>query len=276
MTPLLAVAHGSQDPASQRVVADLLAGACRLRPGLVARAAFIDNAGPSVRSALNRLAADGVTDLVVLPLLLTAAAHSKTDVAASVRAGRGAHASMRVRYGRPLGADPVVVRVLDRRLREAGADPDLPVLLVAGGALDPDANASVASVARLLLEHGHWPTVDIAFASTAAPTVPAALARLGTLGHRRVAVARYFLGPGRLPALVDRLAGSVPGISVIVGDVLGVSDDLAGLVLSRYDEAVGGGLRMPCDTCMYRVALPGRGHLVGAPQTVHRHPDDVA
>ena len=147
---LLGVAHGSRDPASQDGVRALLAGAAEQRPGLRVADAYVDNASPSVRAALEALAEEGVDDVVVLPVLLTAASHSKTDVAASVQAGRLSHPGVRLRYGRPLGPHPVLVDVLARRLAEAGADEDAPVLLVAGGALDPDANAQVAATARLL------------------------------------------------------------------------------------------------------------------------------
>ncbi len=33
---------------------------------------------------------------------------------------------------------------------------------------------------------------------------------------------------------------------------------------------------MNCDTCAYRVALPGFEDKLGAPQTPHDHPDDPA
>ena len=271
---LLAVAHGSRDPASQEGVRALLDRAAALRPGLRAEAAYVDNASPSIRSALAELVAGGATDVVVVPLLLTPASHSKTDVAASVQAGRLAHPGLRLRYGRPLGPHPVLVDVLARRLAEAGAGPDDPVVLVAGGALDPDANAQVAATARLLFEGRSWPSVDVAFASTARPTVPEALARLRTLGARRVAVARYFLGPGYLPRLVERQAREVEGLEVVVSEPLGVSDGLAGLLVGRYDEVLAGDIRMNCDVCLYRIALPGRESAVGAVQEPHVHPDD--
>ena len=271
---LLGVAHGSKDPASQQVVRELLARTATVRPGLRAEAAYVDNASPSIRQALADLATDGVDDVVVLPLLLTPASHSKTDVAASVRAGRIAHSTMRLRYGRPLGPHPVLVEVLARRLAEAGAGPTDPVVLVAGGALDPDANAAVASTARLLFEGRSWPSVDIAFASTARPSVPEALERLRAQGHLRASVARYFLGPGFLPRLVERQARAVEGLTVVVSEVLGSSDGLAALLAGRYDEVLGGDIRMNCDACLYRVALPGRESSVGAPQQPHAHPDD--
>ena len=271
---LLGVAHGSKDPAAQDGVRALLARAAELRPGLRTVDAYVDNASPSIRGALADLAEEGLADVVVVPLLLTAASHSKTDVAASVQAGRRDHPGVRLRYGRPLGPHPVLVDVVARRLAEAGARADDPVVLVAGGALDPDANAAVAATARLLFEGRTWPSVDVAFASTARPTVSEALERLRRQSHTRVSLARYFLGPGYLPRLVERQAAEVDGLEVVVSAPLGVTDDLAELVLGRYDEALRGDIRMNCDVCLYRVPLPGRESAVGSVQEPHTHPDD--
>jgi sirohydrochlorin cobaltochelatase len=275
VTVLLGVAHGSRDPASQAVVQGLVERAAALRPGLRTCTAYVDNASPSVRAALASLVEDGVRDVAVLPLLLTPASHSKTDVAGSVQAGRLDHPGLRLRYGRPLGPHPALVDVLAQRLAEAGASPQDPVLLVAGGALDPDANAQVAHTARLLWEGRAFESVDVAFASTTRPTVPEALERLRRLGHTRVSMARYFLGPGYLPRLVVTQAASVEGVEVVASAPLGVSDALAGLLLDRYDEALAGDIRMNCDVCLYRVPLPGREDAVGAAQEPHTHPDDA-
>ncbi len=273
MTPhLLAVAHGSKAVAPQQVVEDLLA---RVREtGVRATTAYVDNASPSMAQALADLVAAGETDVVVLPLLLTPASHSKTDVAASVQLGRTAHPGIRLRYGRPLGPHPVLVELLARRLAEAGAPDADPVLLVAVGALDPDANASVLATGRLLYEGRPWPSVDVAFASATGPTVPEALDRLRRLGHARVSLVPYALGPGRLPAMVARQAAEAPGVDVLVAAPLGADASLAGLLLERYREAQGEDVRMNCDACLYRIALPGREASVGAPQTPHTHPDD--
>jgi sirohydrochlorin cobaltochelatase len=273
VTVLLGVAHGSRNEASQQVVRSLLSTATELRPGLRAEPAYVDNASPSIRAALQSLVEDGVDDVVVLPLLLTPASHAKTDVAASVQTARHDHPGLRLRYGRPLGPSPVLVETIARRLAEAGARDDDPVLLVAGGALDPDANAQVAATARLLWEGRPWPSVDIAFASTTGPSVPEALERLRLLGFSRVSVARYFLGPGHLPRLVEQQAGAT-GLDVVVSEPLGASPELSALVLERYDEAIAGDIRMNCDVCLYRVPLPGREAAVGALQEPHTHPDD--
>jgi sirohydrochlorin cobaltochelatase len=269
---LLGVAHGSRDEGSQQVVRDLLVMAAAQRPGLRAEAAYVDNASPSVRRAIAGLVEEGERDITVVPLLLGAASHSKTDVAASVQAARFAHPGVLLRYGRPLGPHPVIVDVLARRLAEAGVA-DLPVVLVAGGSLDPDANAGVAATARLLWEGRGFPSVDIAFVSTTGPSVVEALSRLRAQGVGRAALSRYFLGPGYLPRKAQELAAEVD-LEVVVSEPLGASEGLASLVLGRFDEARAGDIRMNCDACLYRVAYPGLELSVGAPQVPHTHPDD--
>jgi sirohydrochlorin cobaltochelatase len=273
MTVLLGVAHGSKDEAAQEVVRALLASAERRRPGLRTASAYVDNASPSVSAAVAGLVSDGVDDIAVVPLLLTPASHSKTDVAASVQAARRDHPGLRVRYGRPLGPHPVLVDVLARRLLEAGVKDEDAVVLVAGGSLDPDANAQVAATARLLWEGRGFPTVEVAFASTTRPTVPEALERLRLMGFSRIGVAPYFLAPGRLPRAVE-VSASADGPDVVVAQPLGAADEIASLLLERYDEALGEDIRMNCDACLYRIPFPGREASVGAPQAPHTHPDD--
>jgi sirohydrochlorin cobaltochelatase len=58
--------------------------------------------------------------------------------------------------------------------------------------------------------------------------------------------------------------------------VLGDCDKIAALVYARYQEALAGDIRMNCDMCVYRTALPGFEHRVGAPQHPHDHPHDHA
>jgi sirohydrochlorin cobaltochelatase len=105
--------------------------------------------------------------------------------------------------------------------------------------------------------------------------VPEALERLRLLGFSRASVSPYFLGPGRLPRAVERSA-VVAGLDVVVAEPLGASDELAALLLQRYDEALGADIRMNCDACLYRIPFPGREASVGAAQLPHSHPDDIA
>jgi sirohydrochlorin cobaltochelatase len=220
-------------------------------------------------------------ELVAVPLVLTAAGHGKGDIPASLARELVRHPGLAYRYGRPLGPHPVLQEILDARIGAAlaGAPREGTHVVLAGrGSTDPDANADVAKVARLLWEGRGYDEVHPAFISLTGPPVPAALERARRLGAARIVVAPYFLFPGVLP---DRVAAQsrdfarrYPAADVRVADLIGDCDDLAGLVLERYREALAGDIRMNCDTCAYRVALPGFAGKVGLPQTPHHHPDD--
>jgi sirohydrochlorin cobaltochelatase len=246
-------------------------------------AAEVSGAAPVNTAAEVSGAAPTDTEIVALPLVLTAAGHGKGDMPAALARERLRHGGLRFRYGRPLGPHPVLTELLAERVDAALARCPREgsyVLLAGRGSTDPDANAEVAKVARLLWEGRGYDEVGLSFISLAEPGVPAALDRARRLGARRIVVAPYFLFPGVLPDRVAaqsaRFAAANPGIDVRVAGVLGDCDRLADLVVERYEEALHGDIRMNCDTCAYRVALPGFAAKVGQPQTPHDHPDDPA
>lgn len=268
---LVLAGHGTRDPEGQATTAELVAAVQRRLPGIRVVPAYVDNQSPGVRGTLAGLVDAGVTRAAVVPLLLTAATHSKTDIAAAVSAARTELPRLAVSYGRPVGPHPAALRALDDRLHEAGAAPDDPetaVVLAAAGAADPDANAEVAKVARLLWEGHGWYAVEPAFASATRPGVSEVVGRLRRLGVARVAVAPYFLAPGFLAGRVARQA--LAAGADVVSRPIGAHDGLVDVLVERYREALSGDIRMNCDTCRYRAPMRGVGEAVGAPLAVRR------
>ena len=214
--------------------------------------------------------------------MLSAAGHGKGDIPASLAREQVRWPGLRYRYGRPLGPHPVLLDVLEARIDGAlgaQARAGTHVVLAGRGSTDPDGNAEVAKVARLLWEGRGYADVGLSFVSLTGPSVPAGLERARRLGAERIVVAPYFLFAGVLPDRVTAQAGAFaeqhPGIEVRVAGLIGACDELAGLVLERYAEALHGDIRMNCDTCAYRVAMPGFTGKVGQPQRPHHHPGDV-
>jgi sirohydrochlorin cobaltochelatase len=281
---LLAVGHGTRD----EVGADqFLAFVDRLRtsvpPGVGVAGGFIELSPPPVAEAVASLVRQEHRAVVAVPLLLVAAGHAKGDIPAALARERRRHPGLDIRYGRPLGPHPVLLSLLDERLTAVTAAPDRPdtaVLLVGRGSTDPDANAEVHKVARLLWEWTGVAFVETAFISLARPSVSEGLDRIRLLGAKRAVVLPYFLFSGVLPDRVEqqayRYATANLDLAVTCAPPLGDSEELAGLVLERYREAITGDIRMNCDTCIHRVPMPGFEHRVGAPQTPHHHPDDPA
>src|SRR5213592_3758967 len=82
---LLVIAHGSRDPRHAATVHALVRRVRSLRPGLRVETGFLEFNIPSVQGVLESLAAEGVRDVVALPLLLTRAFHAKADIPAVLR-----------------------------------------------------------------------------------------------------------------------------------------------------------------------------------------------
>lgn len=265
---LLLAAHGSADPAGQAAIAHLVSAVRRRLPGIRTQAAYLDHLAPTLSEALAGLASAGSGHAVVVPLLLTAATHSKSDIAAAVAAGRAAHPGLDISYGRPLGPHPLLTDALADRLAAVGVgadDTDVAVVLASAGASEPDSNADVAKQARLLLEGRGWVSVEPAFASATRPSVEEVVRRLRRLEVPRIVVAPYFLGPGRLLGRVRRQAGELP-----VTEPLATHPNVATLVGERFREAVSGNVHNSCDTCMFRTPMRGHEDRAGAPLPLRR------
>ena len=241
--PLVAVAHGSSDPRAAATVGALLdqvrsRAAARGPAGLAVSAAFLGHAAPSPRQALGALPPGPV---VVLPLLLTAAYHSKTDIPAALRAAARAHSGrLDIRYGGTLGPHPLLLTALERRLAEAGVpagDADTSVVLAAAGSGDPAASAAVARLATRWQALRGWRAVVPAYASAASPAPAQAVAAQLAGGARHVVVASYLLAPGRFAGQVrdQALAAGADAVSA----PLGAAPELAGILLDRYAAALG-------------------------------------
>jgi sirohydrochlorin ferrochelatase len=230
---LLVIAHGSRDPRHAATVHALVQQVRSLRPGLRIETGFLDFNIPSVRGVLESLAAEGVRDVVALPLLLTRAFHAKADIPAVLRE---APARLRIRQAEVLGPSPLLLSALDRRLYEAGLTPadksSTGVVLASAGSTDPEAIAVIAEIAREW-RHTGWCAVRPAFASASLPRTEDAVRRLRALGCERVAVAPYVLAPGFLP---DRIARGAAGADVLA-DVLGPAPEVARVLLDRYEAA---------------------------------------
>ncbi|GAA0701767.1 sirohydrochlorin chelatase [Streptomyces cellulosae] len=230
---LLVVAHGSRDPRHAATVHELVRRVRARRPGLRVETGFLDFNVPSVGAVLESLDAEGVRDVVALPLLLTRAFHAKADIPAVLSE---APPRLRIRQADVLGPSPLLLAALERRLYEAGLTPadksSTGVVLASAGSSDPEAIAVIADIAREW-RHTGWCAVRPAFASASLPRTEDAVRELRELGCARVAVAPYVLAPGRLP---DRIAQGAAEADVL-SDVLGPSPEVAQVLLDRYDAA---------------------------------------
>ena len=212
------------------------------RPGIAGEAGRAAGVSPpSQRRAGGSGGSPPRVNTVVLPLLLTAAYHSDTDIPGLLAAAPGCWPALSISYGQPLGPDPALLRALDRRLAEAGADlaqaPRTAVVLAAAGSSQPAANAVIARMAVDWQAARGWQAVQPAYASAASPTPEQAVAALRRAGAEQVLVATYLLAPGQF---ADRIRDtSLAAGAAAVSAPLGAAAEVADVLLDRYQAAAG-------------------------------------
>ena len=278
---LLVVGHGSRDERSAAEFRALISLLRERAPSLAVEGGFIELSRPPVSECVNRLVGGGAREVSAVPLMLLAAGHAKNDIPATLVREKMSHPEASFRYGRALGISPELLSLMDERISAVVPDEEkdeTAVLVVGRGSSDPDANSDLAKIARLFYEGRPYPLVEPAFVSLASPRVPEALERLRMLGARRVVVFSYFLFTGvleeRIREQAEEFASANPGVEVRYAGYFGPHPTVASLVLERYRESFEGDIRMNCDVCVHRVALPGFEEKVGAPATPHYHPDE--
>ncbi|WP_182378866.1 CbiX/SirB N-terminal domain-containing protein [Nocardioides sp. WS12] len=215
MPHLVTVAHGTRTPEGNQVAAELTAAAAA-QLGWPATTSYVELCSPLFADVVATTA--GPT--VVVPLLLSTGYHLRKDLPAAVDA---AEQPDLVSLGGSLGPDPLLALAQADRLREAGATPGQPVVLIAAGSSDPLATADLEGAANLLAHA--W----------GAPVRLATMSGLGTRPEHVVrhgdAVSPYLLATGHFhrKARHDALAA---GASV-VADVIGPHRFVVDLVCQR-------------------------------------------
>ncbi len=278
---LLVVGHGSRDPRGAREFHDLVGLVRRRNPSLMVEGGFIELSRPPISECVDRLAEEGARHVAAVPLMLLAAGHAKDDIPATLVREKMSHPGMSFQYGRALGIRPELLELVDERVSAVVSEKekkDTAVLVVGRGSSDPDANSDLAKTARLFYEGRPYPVVESAYVSMTLPDVATALDRCRKLGAKRVVVFSYFLFTGvleeRIRQQAEAFAGAARDVDVRYAGYFGPDRRIADLLVERYAEALGGDIRMNCDVCVHRVALPGFEEKVGAAATPHYHPDE--
>ncbi len=227
---LVLTAHGSVDPRSSATTRAVAARIRELRPGLDVQLAFCEKSVPNLRDVLHQLSGPAV----ITPLLLASAYHARVDIPAIVAESGGDAIQADT-----LGEDPRLVEVLEQRLTELGpqcwgrGNSDTGVLIVAVGSSHTAANARTASLVDSLT--GRHAAVRVAYATGPQPSVADGIAALRATGVRRIALAPWFIAPGRI---TDRVAALAARTGIPMAEPLGAHPLVAATVLDRFDQAI--------------------------------------
>jgi sirohydrochlorin cobaltochelatase len=281
-TGVMLCGHGSRN---RRAVGEFSALAERLEarlPGIPVEHGYLEFANPVIQAGLERLRAQGVTRVLAVPGMLFAAGHAKNDIPAVLNTYAARHPELTVTYGRELGVDLKMLRAAGDRIEEAIEraprrieNHDSLLLVVGRGASDPDANANVAKVMRMLWEGMGFGWGAVAFSGVTFPLVAPALEHAVRLGFRRIIVFPYFLFTGvlvkRIYAAADDMQSLHPEVDFVMAPYLGDHPLVIETFLERLREMLVGENLMNCALCKYREQVLGFESEVGLKQASHHH-----
>ncbi len=273
--------HGSRDPEAIAEFAAVAAGIARRLPQYPVASGFLEFARPVIRDGLDALRGQGVSRILAVPGMLFAAGHVKDDIPSVLNTWQARH-GIRVDYGRDLGLDPKLLRAAGRRIEEAEARAPRAVpreetlLLVVGrGTSDPDANANIAKVARMLGEGMGFGWTEACYSGVTFPLVAPGLDHAVRLGYRRIIVFPYFLFTGvlvkRIYRITDAFAARFPAIEFLKASYLNDHPLVLDAFADRVLGILAGDTAMNCQQCKYRAQVLGFEAAVGAPQFSHHH-----
>ncbi len=278
---LLICGHGSRNRIAVKEFADLVDSIRDRLPEVPVEYGYLEFARPTLRDGLDALRKQSVQRVIAIPAMLFAAAHAKNDIP-SVLNTYSSETGLIIDYGRELGVDRQMIAAAGYRLKAAldkspsEMTPSQTMLAVVGrGSSDPDANANVSKITRMLTEAFGFGWGETLYSGVTFPLVEPGLRHLVRLGFRRILVLPYFLFSGVLVSRIrqhtERVAQDNPTIEFVDVDYLGAHSLVVDTFIDRIDEVINGQAAMNCALCKYREQVLGFETEVGAPQLSHHH-----
>jgi len=209
---LLVISHGSTDRGWVALV-DRTIEIVRERMGedLRIEAVFLELVDERlIQDGLDRLIAEGVTDVLALPLFVSSGSTHVDEIGWALGAypslgtetdlERFRTSPLRITYGKPMGTDPEIIGIVADRLAEMSVDPNEESVLLIGHGSSTDGfrekwEQELAMIAKKVAELGHYAE------STTALLLPSQVGeRLAALADSRprgrVLVCALFLSEG--------------------------------------------------------------------------------
>ncbi|TWE08078.1 sirohydrochlorin cobaltochelatase [Neobacillus bataviensis] len=263
MKAILFVGHGSRDQEGNQQVRAFL-GEMRKTwdDSILVETCFLEFERPTVNQGIDLCVEKGADHIVVIPIMLLQAGHSKIHIPAAIDEAKNKYPLVQFTYGRPIGVHEETFEILKTRLMEIGEnwgspEDDTAVLLLGRGGSDPDANSDLYKIARLLWEKTNYKIVEPAFMGVTNPLVNEGIERCIKLGAKKVVILPYFLFTGilikRLEDMMVPIQNQYSSVEFQLADYFGYHPKLQTILIDRVEEALGDEVKMNCDTCQYRL-----------------------
>jgi len=123
MKAILLISHGSRSPKSRQENCDLAARLQQLSGAPISEAAFLEADRPSIPEGVERCAAAGATEILVLLNFLNSGKHVLTDIPALLEEARRRHPRIEFRVTPPIGTHPRIGELFLEWVQDASMRP---------------------------------------------------------------------------------------------------------------------------------------------------------
>lgn len=275
MKGILICGHGSRDPEGVRGFKELVALLKARYPSYMVDYGFLEFSHPVYAAAVERMYLAGVREILAIPAILFAGAHAKNDIPYEMNTLQRQYEGLTIRLGRHIGITPAILKLAQKLILAAGGTGDLSdacLLVVGRGTSDPDANADIAKMTRMLWEGMGFGFATTAYIGVTKPLLQEALPIVNLLPYKRVIAVPVFLFTG---ILLKKIYGQLEEYrSQTDKEILYTSGfECDELLLETIDERIRevefGRPEMNCQLCKYRTQIIGFEEEVGKEQVGH-------
>lgn len=114
---IVVLGHGSRREEANREIRAIVEMLGERNQDLVVRAAYAEFAQPTLEDAVAQLAAEGMDEVVIVPLFLTVGNHLQQKLPLKIAALANQHQDLIITTKKHIGADPLVVQIIENRIR---------------------------------------------------------------------------------------------------------------------------------------------------------------
>ncbi|UOQ44364.1 sirohydrochlorin chelatase [Halobacillus salinarum] len=197
---VLYVSHGSRVEAAKQEALKFIDLLKHQVDAPLQEGCFLEIAEPNIHTAVEKLAAEGATNIAVVPLLLLDAGHYYKDIPAELNEIKAEYPNLTFTYGKPLGVQDRLVDILAERMKEA-KEPiheNARILLVGRGSRNPKTRRDMEEIGERLKAKTNISHLDICFLAALKPSFEQALAQLEKVDSQQVFIVPYLWFTGVL------------------------------------------------------------------------------
>lgn len=244
---ILIIGHGSRNKTGNGQILEFTNQLRKRQPQWEIEVCYIELADYLIDEGLKD-AAKKADRVVVIPLILNAAGHVKEEIPEYIEIAQQESPETQFVYAKNLGTSELILKVLNRYLKEAMQTLAMPdpkttgVIVLGRGSSDHLANGEMAKMTRWVYEANEHELVDLAFTGVAYPRLETAVQRQVKLGMKQVIVLPYYLFDGilieRIDLQMERLTKQYPAISFAKSSYFGFEQEIFELFEQRVNEVL--------------------------------------